>query len=63
MTDKPASVGEEVLYEVADHIAVVTLNRPDKRNAVNGAVATAMDWIVKEIERDDDVRVAILTSS
>ena len=63
MSEKPESVGQEVLYEVADHIAVVTLNRPDKRNAVNGAVATAMDWIVKEVERDDDVRVAILTSS
>lgn len=63
MSDKPESVGQEVLYEVADHIAVVTLNRPDKRNAVNSAVATAMDWIVKEVERDDDVRVAILTSS
>jgi enoyl-CoA hydratase/carnithine racemase len=63
MTDKPESVGREVLYEVSDHVALVTLNRPDKRNAVNGHVARALDWIVKEVERDDGVRVAILYSS
>ncbi|WP_084422001.1 crotonase/enoyl-CoA hydratase family protein [Henriciella litoralis] len=63
MSDKPASVGEEVLYEVKDHVAVVTLNRPDKRNAVNGAVASALGWICEETERDNDVRVVILTSS
>lgn len=63
MTEKPASVGVEVLYEVADHIALVTLNRPDKRNAINGAVATALDWIVKTVEADDTVRAAILYSS
>ena len=62
MSEKPESVGREVLYEVADHIAIVTLNRPDKRNAVNGDVAAAMDWIVNEVE-NSDVRVAILTSS
>ncbi|RIJ16793.1 crotonase/enoyl-CoA hydratase family protein [Henriciella mobilis] len=63
MSEKPESVGKEVLYEVKDHIAVVTLNRPDKRNAVNGAVASALGWICEETERDPDVRVCILTSS
>ena len=62
MSDKPESVGNEVLYEVKDHIAVVTLNRPDKRNAVNGAVASALGWICEETERDPDVRVCILDS-
>jgi enoyl-CoA hydratase/carnithine racemase len=64
MTDRPESLGREVLYEVLDdHIAVARLNRPDKRNAVNGDVAAAMDWIVKETERDDAIRVCILASS
>jgi enoyl-CoA hydratase len=64
MSEKPESVGREVLYEVIDgHIGLVRLNRPDKRNAVNGDVAQAMDWIVKETERDTEVRVVILTSS
>lgn len=63
MSGKPESVGNEVLYEVKDHVALITLNRPDKRNAVNGAVASALGWICGETERDDDVRVCILTSS
>ncbi|MFN7399222.1 MAG: enoyl-CoA hydratase/isomerase family protein, partial [Sandaracinobacter sp.] len=64
MTEKPESVGREVLYDVVEgHIGLVRLNRPDKRNAVNGDVATAMDWIVKETERDPEIRVVILTSS
>ncbi len=64
VTDRPDSVGREVLYEVGeDHVAMVRLNRPDKRNAVNGDVATAIDWIVKESERDASVRVVILGST
>jgi enoyl-CoA hydratase len=64
MTEKPESVGREVLYEAMDeHVAIVRLNRPDKRNAVNGEVAAALDWIVKETERDDSVWVVVLTSS
>ena len=64
MSGRPESIGREVLYERAGaHVAVARLNRPDKRNAVNGAVAAALDWIVKETERDADVRVVILASS
>ncbi len=64
MTNTPDSLGREVLYEKPEpHVAVARLNRPDKRNAVNGHVAAAMDWIVKETERDPEVRVVILASS
>lgn len=63
MSDRPASVGQEVLFEVENHVAQVILNRPDKRNAVNGAVAQAMDWIVKAIDADADIRVAVLSST
>jgi enoyl-CoA hydratase/carnithine racemase len=53
-----------VLFEMlAEHIALVTLNRPDKRNAVNGEVAARMAEIVARTENDPDVRVVILTSS
>ena len=64
MSEKPESVGREVLYEVVEgHIGLVRLNRPDKRNAVNGDVAAAMDWIVKETEGNTDIRVVILAST
>lgn len=53
-----------VLYElVDDHIAVVTLNRPEKRHAVNGAVARRLDAIVKETEADPSIWAVVLTSS
>src|SRR5260221_13387471 len=59
----PDGIGREVLFEIIDeHIALVTLNRPEKRNAVNGAVAAALDHIVKHVEADNQIYVAILAS-
>jgi enoyl-CoA hydratase/carnithine racemase len=53
-----------VLFELlTPHIALVTLNRPAKRNAISPEVASAMDAVVKKIENDPHIRVAILTSS
>lgn len=53
-----------VLYEVVDtNIAVVTLNRPERRHAVNGEVARLLDEIVNRTEADDAIRVVVLTSN
>ena len=52
---------DEVLYEVEGRVAVVTLNRPAARNAVNGAVATAINDIMHRIEGDPEIWVTILT--
>ena len=58
------SDSDVVMFErVADHIAVVTLNRPEKRHAVNGAVARRLDAIVKDTENDPDIWAVVLTSS
>ncbi len=43
--------------------AVVTINRPDARNAVNGEVAETMEATLDELERDDDVRVVVVTGA
>jgi enoyl-CoA hydratase/carnithine racemase len=57
-------VGDEVLYELRDAgIVVVTLNRPDKRNAVDAAVTRGITDAVRRSEEDPDVRVVVLTSS
>jgi enoyl-CoA hydratase/carnithine racemase len=53
-----------VIFEVVEkHIALVTLNRPSARNAINAAVALGLDAAVKTIEQDPEIRVAILYSS
>nr|WP_087573224.1 MULTISPECIES: enoyl-CoA hydratase-related protein [unclassified Sphingomonas] len=60
----PEAPGGEVKCElIDDHIALVTLNRPEKRNAVNVALATALDRVVKWTEADERIRVTILASS
>ncbi len=64
MSEIPPGVGNEILYEIVDdHIALLTLNRPEKRNAVNERVALAMQWIRRDVETNDDIRVAIIASS
>lgn len=45
------------------HVAVVTLQRPHARNAINGEVALALEQAVADTEADDAVRVVILTGS
>jgi enoyl-CoA hydratase/carnithine racemase len=53
-----------VLLEMADrHVAVVTLNRPEKRNAVSVELTQAMSAIIARIEQDPEVRCVVLTSS
>ena len=53
-----------VLFEVREpHIALVTINRPEARNAVNGAVAAGLEAAVERVENDPDLWVAILTGA
>ena len=51
---------EPVLYEVRDGIAFVTLNRPEKRNAMNGALCDAVRDAWPRFQADPEARVAIL---
>lgn len=48
-------------YEQRGHVALLTINRPEARNAVNGAVAQGMEEAIDRLEADDDVWVGILT--
>jgi len=52
-----------VLYEVDQHVATITLNRPHQRNALLVATLERLGKIWREIDRDPEVRVAILTGS
>jgi enoyl-CoA hydratase len=52
-----------VLYEVADHVATITLNRPEVRNAMNTPLREAMYERFTALAVDDDVRVIIVTGA
>jgi enoyl-CoA hydratase len=52
-----------VEYEVRGRVAVLTINRPEARNAVNGAVASGMEEAIDRLEADDEVWVGILTGT
>ena len=54
---------ETVTIERHDAVAVVSLNRPDKLNAFDGALRRELLLAVREINDDDSVRVAILTGA
>jgi len=54
---------ETILFEVDGPIAVLTVNRPDKRNAVTNAVVEEIDKALDRVEADPDLRVLILTGA
>ncbi len=52
-----------VEYEVEGQVALVTLNRPEKRNAINGEMARGLETAIDRIDVDDEVRVGILRAA
>ena len=52
---------EAVTFEVRGHYAIITINRPQARNAVNGAVANGIEAGIDRLEEDDDLWVGIIT--
>jgi enoyl-CoA hydratase len=56
-------MSEEVLIEVSDGVAVITINRPEARNAVNGAVARGIAKAVEELDASKEAQVLILTGA
>ena len=54
---------QNILTERIDTIALITLNRPEKLNAMSYELACDLDDELTEIEKDDDLRVVILTGA
>jgi enoyl-CoA hydratase/carnithine racemase len=54
---------QETLYRVADRVATITLNRPDKLNAWTAIMEREVRSAVEEAERDENVRVIVLTGA
>ena len=52
-----------VSYETQGKIALITLNRPEARNAINGDVAAAMEVAIDKMENDPNVWVGVLRAN
>jgi 2-(1,2-epoxy-1,2-dihydrophenyl)acetyl-CoA isomerase len=53
----------DLLARVDDGVAVLTMNRPDRRNAMSNAMMDAMGRILADVEVDDDVGCVVLTGA
>jgi enoyl-CoA hydratase/carnithine racemase len=53
-------MADEILCTIDDHIATITLNRPEKRNALNSAALQALSATVAELEERPEVRVVVI---
>jgi enoyl-CoA hydratase/carnithine racemase len=54
---------QETLYNVADRVATITLNRPDKLNAWTAVMEREVRAAMEEAERDQSVRAIVLTGA
>src|SRR2546428_9355847 len=54
---------QTLLFEVRDGVAVITINRPDKLNALNDQVMAELADVAERLATDDDIRGAILTGA
>ncbi|RJG04208.1 enoyl-CoA hydratase-related protein [Noviherbaspirillum sedimenti] len=61
--DLVATDGPLKVEFIGAHILLVTLNRPAARNAINGAIACALERVVRAVNADPELRVAILTGA
>src|ERR1051325_664533 len=59
----PVSDYAEILYEVTDRIATITLNRPERLNAYTGRMASSIRRAMAEAANDPAVRVIVITGA
>jgi enoyl-CoA hydratase len=62
MSDEQAAA-PAVLTERRENVLLITLNRPEVRNAVNGALAEGLAGALDELDRDDGLSVGVLTGA
>ena len=54
---------DHLLFEKGDGIALLTMNRPEARNAMSGEMNEAMQRILAEVEVDPEIRCVVLTGA
>ena len=62
-SNRGAAMVDEVLVERRDGVQVITINRPEAKNAINGAVAAGIAAAVDELDASDELWVGVLTGA
>ena len=56
-------MADEILTEVRGRVLVITLNRPEARNAINSALGVGLVEAVARLDEDDGLTAAVLTGT
>lgn len=54
---------QDLIYTKEEHIATVTLNRPERLNAISGAMTGGITRAIQDANEDDDIRVIVITGA
>jgi 2-(1,2-epoxy-1,2-dihydrophenyl)acetyl-CoA isomerase len=54
---------DDLLARIEDRVAILTMNRPKRRNALSGAMIGAMGSVLAEVEADPDVGCVVVTGA
>jgi len=52
-----------LVYEKKDNIGLLTINRPEKMNAISAELTDEMERFLDEVEKDDELRVLVITGA
>ena len=55
--------GKDLILEKDGHVAILTLNRPDKMNAINAGMRELFPQVLQEVQEDDNLRTLIITGA
>ena len=56
-------MADEVLFDVSERVATITLNRPDKMNTINSALGSQLIDALVEVRNNDEIRSAVITGA
>jgi crotonobetainyl-CoA hydratase len=63
VTETAADIQPAALTERSGNVMIITINRPEARNAVNGAVSTAVGDALEQAQYDAEIRAVIITGA
>jgi enoyl-CoA hydratase/carnithine racemase len=62
-TSTASTEDKEVLYDVSNHVATITINRPEVQNTISPTMLASLSEMMLEAEKDPDVRAIVITGS